>query len=46
VSEEECLRISPRQNEFLRMIGKPPMEDEGGPGKVQPGHHAPMAMKR
>jgi twitching motility protein PilT len=29
VSEEECLRISPRQNEFLRMIGKPPMEDEG-----------------
>jgi twitching motility protein PilT len=29
VSEEECLRVSPRPNEFLRMIGKVPVEDEG-----------------
>ncbi|HYW32072.1 MAG TPA: type IV pilus twitching motility protein PilT [Gemmatimonas sp.] len=27
VSADECLRVSGDKNEFLRMIGKPPMED-------------------
>jgi len=30
VALEECLRVSGEPNEFLRMIGQPPM-DEGGP---------------
>jgi hypothetical protein len=29
VAEEECLRVSSDPNEFLRMIGEKPMEDEG-----------------
>ena len=29
VSEEECLRTSGDPNEFLRMIGRAPFEDEG-----------------
>ncbi len=28
VSEEECLRVSSDKNEFLRMIGKPPLTDD------------------
>lgn len=30
VAEEECLRVSPDQNEFLRMIGKKAQEDTTG----------------
>jgi twitching motility protein PilT len=42
VDEEECLRVSGDPNEFLRMIGKAPMEgdttpqERGGQGKGQP----------
>jgi twitching motility protein PilT len=28
VTEEECLRVTSDQNEFLRMIGRSPLEDE------------------
>jgi twitching motility protein PilT len=28
VSKEECLRVSPDPNEFLRMIGEKPLEDQ------------------
>ena len=28
VSQEECLRVSPEPNEFLRMIGETPMSDQ------------------
>jgi twitching motility protein PilT len=27
VAKEECLRVTPTPNEFLRMIGEPPMDD-------------------
>ncbi|HTK53011.1 MAG TPA: type IV pilus twitching motility protein PilT [Gemmatimonadaceae bacterium] len=30
VSDEECLRVSGDPNEFLRMIGRSPLEDGGG----------------
>ena len=33
VAVEECLRVSGEPNEFLRMIGQPPLEDGGGPPK-------------
>lgn len=33
VSTDECLRVSSDPNEFLRMIGQPPLDDEG---KVAP----------
>jgi twitching motility protein PilT len=29
VSKDECLRVAPDKNEFLRMIGEKPMEDQG-----------------
>jgi twitching motility protein PilT len=29
VSKDECLRVAPDRNEFLRMIGEKPMEDQG-----------------
>jgi twitching motility protein PilT len=31
VTAEECLRVSSDQNEFLRMIGSPGLDDEGKP---------------
>jgi twitching motility protein PilT len=31
VTSEECLRVSGDPNEFLRMIGSPPLDDEGKP---------------
>jgi twitching motility protein PilT len=40
VAKDECLRVSSNPNEFLRMIGDPPMEEERGlptPGGQQPG---------
>jgi twitching motility protein PilT len=33
VAVEECLRVSGEPNEFLRMIGQPPLEDGGGAPK-------------
>jgi twitching motility protein PilT len=30
VAVQECLRVSGEHNEFLRMIGQPPLEDGGG----------------
>jgi twitching motility protein PilT len=36
VAVDECLRVSGDPNEFLRMIGQPPMEDAGGPAKLDP----------
>jgi twitching motility protein PilT len=33
VAVEECLRVTGDPNEFLRMIGQPPLEDGGGPPK-------------
>ena len=35
VDEDECLRVSSDPNEFLRMIGKSPIENDTGP--MQPG---------
>jgi twitching motility protein PilT len=35
VSAEECLRVSSDANEFLRMIGQPPLDDEGKPGAAK-----------
>jgi twitching motility protein PilT len=37
VTEEECLRVSSDQNEFLRMIGRSPIDEEQpeGKGKLQ-----------
>ena len=33
VAVDECLRVTSDQNEFLRMIGMPPMDDAGNPPK-------------
>jgi twitching motility protein PilT len=30
VAKEECLRVTSNPNEFLRMIGEPPMDDRDG----------------
>src|ERR1700722_7970470 len=35
VSSEECLRVSSDPNEFLRMIGSPPLDDEGKPAAAK-----------
>jgi twitching motility protein PilT len=44
VAEEECVRVSSDPNEFLRMIGKPPLTDESVMGvrddKARPPHGA------
>jgi twitching motility protein PilT len=39
VAEDECVRVSSDPNEFLRMIGKAPLNDDAvmGVGKEQPG---------
>jgi len=39
VIKEECLRVSSNPNEFLRMIGEPPLEEEKGlgPAAAMPG---------
>lgn len=36
VTEEECLRASSDPNEFLRMIGRSPLDDHSGDGKPRP----------
>jgi twitching motility protein PilT len=35
VSDDECMRVSPDPNEFLRMIGRAPLDDPGGSGDRQ-----------
>jgi twitching motility protein PilT len=47
VDEEECLRVSGDPNEFLRLIGKSPVEGDTSP-REQPGspRGAPMAGRR
>jgi twitching motility protein PilT len=45
VTKQECLRVSSRPNEFLRMIGEAPMDDrEGGP--AAPAAGAPKVAAR
>ncbi|HEX6645507.1 MAG TPA: type IV pilus twitching motility protein PilT [Gemmatimonadales bacterium] len=36
VTQEECLRVSPEPNEFLRAIGERPLEDAGEGAKERP----------
>ncbi len=36
VTQEECLRVSPEPNEFLRAIGERPLEDVGDAAKERP----------
>jgi twitching motility protein PilT len=36
VTQEECLRVSPEPNEFLRAIGERPLEDVGDGTKERP----------
>ncbi len=36
VTVEECLRVSGDGNEFLRMIGMPPLDESGQPSKATP----------
>jgi len=36
VTQEECLRVSPEPNEFLRAIGERPLEDVGDGAKERP----------
>jgi len=47
VLKEECLRVSANPNEFLRMIGEPPLEDKESmaPGVAPPGP-AKVAARR
>jgi twitching motility protein PilT len=40
---DECLRVSGDQNEFLRMIGEAPMDDNGGDTPRIAGQHAKYA---
>jgi twitching motility protein PilT len=44
VSEEECLRVSGDQNEFLRMIGKSATDE--GPSATSPGKAGASAGAR
>ena len=36
VTKEECLRVSPSPNEFLRMIGEPPLDEREGTASTGP----------
>jgi twitching motility protein PilT len=36
VAEEECLRVSSDPNEFLRLIGRTPLEDGSDPRAMKP----------
>jgi twitching motility protein PilT len=46
VSEEECLRVTSDPNEFLRMIGRTPVDDGSGAPKAAPhGNGAGMAKR-
>ncbi len=48
VAKEECLRVTPTPNEFLRMIGEPPMDDrEPAPGTEKtPAGASKLAARR
>jgi twitching motility protein PilT len=48
VLKEECLRVTPTPNEFLRMIGEPPMDDrEPAPSSEKtPAGASKMAARR
>jgi twitching motility protein PilT len=46
VALDECLRVSGDPNEFLRMIGQPPMDDGAGDAKSALGQKGAMAGKR
>ena len=47
VDEDECLRVSGDPNEFLRMIGKAPMEGDSAPQeRTAPGKGQPVAGQR
>jgi twitching motility protein PilT len=48
VVKEECLRVSSNPNEFLRMLGEPPMDEKDGPpvaGAGQPGQSKVAARR-
>ena len=46
VDEEECLRVSGDPNEFLRMIGKSPVEGDTSPrDATQPRAVPPMGKR-
>ena len=45
VTQEECLRVSPDQNEFLRMIGERPLEEQEI-GNAPSGKHASAGGRR
>jgi twitching motility protein PilT len=45
VEEEECVRVSHDPNEFLRMIGKGPIEGDTGTSPQKPGQ-GPTGVKR
>jgi twitching motility protein PilT len=45
VAQEECLRVSPDPNEFLRMIGEKPMEEQEI-GAAPSGKHASAGGRR
>jgi twitching motility protein PilT len=48
VVKEECLRVTPNPNEFLRMIGEPPLDDKEPitPGAPTPGGAHKVAARR
>ena len=46
VTLDECIRVSSEPNDFLRMIGQPPMEDGMPPIGGMGGAQRPMAAKR
>ena len=49
VTKDECLRVTSQPNEFLRMIGEPPLDDREplgpGPEKPQPGQSKVTARR-
>jgi twitching motility protein PilT len=46
VNKEECLRVSGKPNEFLRMIGEEPMDEKDGPMPAGPQAGQPKVAAR
>jgi twitching motility protein PilT len=46
VALDECLRCSSDQNEFLRMIGQPPLDEAGNSDKAAPAAGKPAGKGR
>jgi len=46
VAKEECLRVTPNPNEFLRMIGETPQDDRAEGAAVSAGGGARVAARR